>query len=107
MAADCLGACQWSAATLRTARCGVRFDAGLEAADRDDLVPRPDPDGEGTGSMPQDTCRGPRGGGGEVGRCRRGITRRRGRAAAHLAARPLAGYWNCAWAKKKQEYPSI
>ncbi len=37
----------------RAARCGVRFRAGLEA-DGDDLVPRPDPDGEGGGSTPQD-----------------------------------------------------
>jgi hypothetical protein len=27
--------------------------AGLETADGDDLVPRPDPDGEGAGSTPQ------------------------------------------------------
>ncbi len=38
----------------RTARCGIPFRAGLEVADTDNLVPRPDPDGEGTGSMPQD-----------------------------------------------------
>ncbi len=37
----------------QTARCGIRFRAGLEAADGDDLVPRPDPDGEGAGPPPQ------------------------------------------------------
>ncbi len=37
---------------LRTARCGFCFRAGLEVADGDDLVPLPDPDGEGAGSPP-------------------------------------------------------
>ncbi len=39
-----------SAVASWTARYGVRFHAGLEAADEDDLVP----DVEGAGSMPQD-----------------------------------------------------
>ncbi len=43
-----------AAAASRTARCGVRFRAGLEAADGDDLVPRLDPDREGARSTPQD-----------------------------------------------------
>jgi hypothetical protein len=43
-----------SAAVWRAARSGVRIRAGLEAGVRDDLVPRPDPVGEGAGSMPQD-----------------------------------------------------
>ncbi len=42
------------AAMLWTARCGVRFRAGFESADGDDLVPQPDPDGEGVGPLPQD-----------------------------------------------------
>jgi hypothetical protein len=37
----------------QAARCGVRFCAGLEAADGDDLVLRPSDD-ERAGSMPQD-----------------------------------------------------
>jgi hypothetical protein len=44
-----------SAVASWTARHGVCFHAGLEAADEDDLVPRPDPDVEGAGSMPQDS----------------------------------------------------
>jgi hypothetical protein len=40
-------------AMSRTARCGIHFRAGLEAADGDDLVPQHNPDGEGAGSMPQ------------------------------------------------------
>jgi hypothetical protein len=42
----------WRSATAsQIARCDVRFHAGLEAADGDDLVLRPDPDGEGTGGV--------------------------------------------------------
>ncbi len=40
------------ATALRAARCGVHFRAGLEAADGDNLIPRPNPDGEGAGSPP-------------------------------------------------------
>jgi hypothetical protein len=51
----------WRSATASlTARHGIH--AGLQAADGDDLVPRPDSDGEGTGSPAQDSkgghCRG-------------------------------------------------
>ncbi len=41
-------------ADCRRGLCGIRFCAGLEATDRDDLVPQPNPDGEGAGSTPQD-----------------------------------------------------
>ncbi len=43
-----------SAVASQTARCGVCFRQGLEVADGDDLVLRPDPDGEGAGSLLQD-----------------------------------------------------
>ncbi len=42
-----------SAAATRAAKRGVRGRASLEAADGDHLVPRPDYDGEGTGSAAQ------------------------------------------------------
>jgi hypothetical protein len=51
---DPLGACPAVSRSIATARCGVRFCAGLEVADGDNLVPRPNPDGEGVGSMPQE-----------------------------------------------------
>jgi hypothetical protein len=84
---------------------GVAFHAGLEAADGDDLIPRPDPDGEREGSTLQDGVWAVV-----------GVVERRddavaaqpdegGTTAARLAARPAAGYRNCAWAKKKQEHP--
>ncbi len=38
----------------RAARCGVRYRAGLKAADGDHLVPQPDSDGEGAGAAAQD-----------------------------------------------------
>jgi hypothetical protein len=43
-----------SAVASRTARRGVCFSAGLKAADGDNIIPRPDPDGEGAGSQPHD-----------------------------------------------------
>ncbi len=49
-----LALAQRLAAASRAARRGVRFPAGFEAADGDDLIPRPDSDGEGVGSPPQD-----------------------------------------------------
>ncbi len=42
-----------SAMATRAARRGVRSRASLEAADRDDLVPGPDSDGEGAGPEAQ------------------------------------------------------
>jgi hypothetical protein len=78
-------------------------------ADRDNLVPQANPDDEGAGSTSQDGIEA------VVGAVeRRDDTaaaqpdkEERGREAAHLAARPAAGYWNCAWARKKQEQPKI
>jgi hypothetical protein len=43
-----------SAEASRTAGLGVRVRAGLEMADRDDLVPGPYSDGEGAGPVAQD-----------------------------------------------------
>jgi hypothetical protein len=40
---------QRSATASQATRCGIWFSAGLEAADGDDLVQRPDFDGEGAG----------------------------------------------------------
>jgi hypothetical protein len=54
---DRLGACPVVCCGARTARRGVRFRARLEAADGDDLVLRPDPNGKGVGSTLQDGIR--------------------------------------------------
>jgi hypothetical protein len=43
-----------SAAATQAASLGIRGRASLEAADGDNLVPGPDSDGEGAGSMVQD-----------------------------------------------------
>ncbi len=51
---DCLALARCSAAVSQTARHDICFCAGLEVADEDDLVPRPDPDNEVPGSTPQD-----------------------------------------------------
>ncbi len=42
-------------------------------------------------------------GSGEAGLHHRNATRQRGR----TAAQPAAGYWNCAWTRKKQEHPKF
>ncbi len=44
-----------AAAASQTARCGICVHASLQAVDRDDLVPQPNSDGEGTGSPVQDS----------------------------------------------------
>jgi hypothetical protein len=93
-----------SAAASRTARHGVH--AGLEAADGDDLVLRPNSDGEGAGFSLQDG----------LGAIAGAVERQDNATAAQpdeggaqqlcLAAWPAAGNWNCAWAKKKQKHLS-
>ncbi len=45
----------WSAAATRAASHGIRGRASLEAVDGDNLVPGPDSDGAGAGSVAQDS----------------------------------------------------
>jgi hypothetical protein len=45
---------RWSATASRTAWFGVHIRAGLELADREDLVPGANSDGEGAGAAAQE-----------------------------------------------------